>query len=152
MQYISTVSWERKGTPFTAKEYDRTYEIQFGGGSKLAGSSAPEFLGKAELTNPEELFAAAISSCFMLTFLYWAAMKNITIDAYAAKATATLAKNADGKMAITELVLSPQITFAENIHVDKATLDELFKKAHENCFISNSVKTKISVQMEKTMA
>jgi organic hydroperoxide reductase OsmC/OhrA len=146
MQYTARINWKRTTTPFNTKTFDRTHQIQFGGGGTLEGSSAPEFLGKAELANPEELFTASISSCFMLTFLYWAATKGITIDDYSAEATGILAKNAEGKMAMTEVILKPKITFHDNKVPEQAVLDELFKKAHDNCFISCSVKTTVTIQ------
>lgn len=149
MQYTSHISWQRDSAPFTAKSYDRTHAITFAGGVSIQGSSAKEFLGKAELPNPEELFTASISSCFMLTFLYWAAMKGVSIDEYKAEAVGTLAKNAEGKMAMTEVVLKPAIKFTDNKTPDPAVLDELFKKAHENCFISCSVKTTVTVKAEE---
>jgi organic hydroperoxide reductase OsmC/OhrA len=149
MQYTSKIVWKHPaGTPFNVKSYDRTHDVQFGGGSNITASSAPEFLGKANLPNPEELFTASISSCFMLTFLYWAAMKGLVIDEYSAEAVGSLAKNSEGKMAMTEVVIKPVIRFHDNKNPDAALLEELFKKAHENCFISSSVKTKVTVQGE----
>jgi organic hydroperoxide reductase OsmC/OhrA len=147
MQYTSIINWQRNA-PFDVKSYNRTHHIQFGGGFSIEASSAPEFLGKADLPNPEELFTSAIASCFMLTFLYWAAMKGLIIDAYTSEAVGTLAKNSEGKMAVTEVVLKPKISFHDNKHPDPALLDDLFKKAHDNCFISSSVKTKVTVQPE----
>jgi organic hydroperoxide reductase OsmC/OhrA len=144
MQYIAAINWKRNDLPFTAKTYDRTHTIKFGGNSTIKGSAAPEFLGNAELANPEELFTSSISSCFMLTFLYLAAMKGMTIDEYTATATGTLAKNEEGKMAMTEVTIKPEITFQGDTP-DAATLSELYKKAHDTCFISCSVKTKITV-------
>ena len=146
MQYISTVTWERGTIPFNVKSYDRTHTVTFGGGSSIHGSSAPEFLGKGELPNPEELFTASISNCFMLTFLYWAAMKGLTVDTYTAQAVGTLAKNAEGKMAMTEVTLKPVITFHGNQQPEESLMQELFKKAHENCFISCSIKTNVKVE------
>lgn len=146
MQYTTSTTWKRNATPFDAKSYDRTHSVSFGGGSSIEASSAPEFVGKAELPNPEELFTSSIASCFMLTFLYWAAMKGIIIDEYTAEAVGTLAKNAEGKMAMTEVVLKPKITFYQNNKPDATVLNDLFKKAHDNCFISSSVKTKVTVQ------
>lgn len=148
MQYTSNITWKRNDVSFTVKAYDRTHTVSFPGGTSITTSSAPEFLGKAELPNPEELFTASISSCFMLTFLYWAAMKGLVIDEYRAEAVGTLAKNEEGKMAMTEVVLKPSISFQGNHQPDAALLEELFKKAHDNCFISCSVKTKVSVQPE----
>jgi organic hydroperoxide reductase OsmC/OhrA len=150
MQYTSTLTWNRHDLPFTAKTYDRTHHLTFGGGVSIEASSAAEFLGKAALPNPEELFTASISSCFMLTFLYLAAMKGVVIDTYQAEATATLAKNAEGKMAVTEVIIKPRLAFHENKHPDATLLDELFKKAHENCFISSSVKSNVKVEYQTT--
>lgn len=147
MKYTSHLTWNRGDAAFTPKTYDRTHTIRFGGGTTIEGSAAPEFLGKAALVNPEELFIASISSCFMLTFIYLACTKNLTINAYSAEATGTLGKNAEGKMAMTEVTIKPDITF-ENDQPDAATLQELFHKAHEMCFISCSVKTNVRVEHE----
>ena len=146
MHYTSHVLWERGNTPFTVKTYDRTHTVRFGGGVSVQGSSAPEFVGNAALPNPEELFTASISSCFMLTFLYMAAMKGLTVESYTAEAVGTLAKNAEGKMAMTEVVIKPVIAFQDNQQPDSALMSDLFKKAHENCFISSSVKTNVRVE------
>src|SRR5579885_202741 len=147
MQYTSKVSWRRhESTPFNVKSYDRTHDVEFGGGATISASSAPEFLGNRDLPNPEELFTASISSCFMLTFLYWAALKGLIINDYTSEAVGILAKNEEGKMAMTEVVIKPTIIFHEDKAPDPALLEELFKKAHENCFISSSVKTKVTIQ------
>lgn len=145
MHYTSTITWKHdSATPFNAKSYDRTHDIKFGGGTNITGSSAPEYLGKKELVNPEELFTASLSSCFMLTFLYLAAMKGLIVEEYVADAVGTLGKNAEGKMAMTEVIIKPRIKFQSE--PEKAVLDDLFKKAHDNCFISSSVKTKVSIE------
>lgn len=145
MQYTSSITWKHQGNiPFNAKSYDRSHTIQFGGGSSISASSAPEFLGKAELANPEELFTASLSSCFMLTFLYLAAMKGLIVEEYSAEAIGKLAKNDEGKMAMTEVTIKPRISF--QTAPESTVLEDLFKKAHDTCFISSSVKTKVNVQ------
>lgn len=145
MEYTSRLSWKRHSLPFNAKSYDRTHQISFGGGLTIDASSAPEFLGKAELPNPEELFIASITSCFTLTFLYWAALQGVMIDEYQAEAIGKLAKNAEGKMAMTEVIIKPAIIFQDNQVPDPTLLQQLFKKAHDHCFISSSVKTRVTV-------
>ena len=149
MQYTSHTTWQRNAKPFEVKTYDRTHDIEFGGGIAIQGSAAPEYLGNAKLVNPEELFTASISSCFMLTFLYLAAMKGLVIDEYKAEASGKLGKNAEGKMAMTEVVIKPYISFHDGNVPDAAVLNELFKKAHDNCFISSSVKTKVTIESEQ---
>lgn len=151
MQYVARINWKRKSLPFTVKSYDRTHQINFGSGTSMTASSAPEFLGNSQLPNPEELFTASLASCFMLTFLYWAATKGLVVEEYDAEAVGTLAKNAEGKMAVTQIVLKPKVTFQHPLP-DAQMLDELCKKAHENCFISCSVKTNVIVQAETVTA
>jgi organic hydroperoxide reductase OsmC/OhrA len=146
MKYTSHLTWNRGNVAFTPKTYDRTHDISFGGGISIKGSAAPEYLGKAEYVNPEELFVASISSCFMLTFIYLACTKNLVVDTYSAEAVGTLGKNAEGKMAMTEVVLKPSIKFENDQQPDAALLQDLFHKAHDMCFISCSVKTKVSVE------
>ncbi len=146
MQYTAKTAWQRGDVAFTAKTYDRTHTVAFGGGTNIQASSAPEFLGKAELVNPEELFTASLASCFMLTFLYIAAMSNISIDRYEAEAVGTLAKNEEGKMAMTEVVIKPRITYTDRNVPSTEALQTLFKKAHDSCFISCSVKTKVNIE------
>lgn len=146
MNYTSHLTWNRGNVDFTPKTYDRTHTVRFGGGTTIEASAAPEFLGKAALVNPEEMFVASLSSCFMLTFIYLASTKNLVIDTYEDEAIGTLGKNEEGKMAMTEVVLKPTIKFANNQTPDAAVLKELFHKAHDACFISSSVKTKVTVK------
>lgn len=146
MQYTAKTSWQRHGEAFTPKTYDRTHHISFGGGTEVKASSAPEFLGKAELINPEELFTASLSSCFMLTFLYIASLSNLSLESYEAEAIGTLGKNEEGKMAMLEVVIKPTLVFTDDSAPSEEVLAGLFKKAHDACFISQSVKTKVVIK------
>jgi organic hydroperoxide reductase OsmC/OhrA len=98
------------------------------------------------------MFVASISSCFMLTFVYLACMKKLVINSYTAEATGTLGKNAEGKMAMTEVVLKPTIVFENNATPDAAVMQELFHKSHEMSFITCSVKTNVRVEHEAVTA
>lgn len=143
-EFKATLKWKRNTDDFSVKTYDRTHEVEFGGGSSLKLSAAPDYMGKAEFVNPEELFVSSLSSCHMLTFLYLAAMKGLTIDSYTDEAIGVLGKNAEGKMSVTKVTLRPQIIFSGN-QPDAALLHDLHEKAHANCFIGNSVTTEVTV-------
>ena len=145
MEYKATTKWQANSNPFDVKTFDRSHSITFGSGATLEGSSAPEFLGKANLVNPEELFTASINSCFMLTFLYWAAMRKFDVAQYECEAVGKLGKNAEGKMAMLEVMLKPEVQF-NGTAPDSEQLNDLFHKAHDQCFISSSVKTTVTVQ------
>jgi hypothetical protein len=47
---------------FSYKTYDRNHLLQFGRGTLVKASAALDYLGKAELVNPEEAFAASLAS------------------------------------------------------------------------------------------
>jgi organic hydroperoxide reductase OsmC/OhrA len=57
-----------------------------------------------------------------------------------------LEKGADGRMAMTRLTLRPHIEWAGDKKPDETALAELHHKAHEACFIANSVTTKVKVE------
>jgi organic hydroperoxide reductase OsmC/OhrA len=147
MEYKSYLSWSLNQASFTPKTYDRTHEVRFGGGVTIEASSAPEFLGKANLPNPEELFVASIASCLMLTFIYIAATKGLTLTAYESESIGKLAKNTEGKLAVTEVLVRPTLQF-EGDTPSTELLHELFEKAHAQCFISNSVKATVTIALE----
>jgi organic hydroperoxide reductase OsmC/OhrA len=67
----------------------------------------------------------------------------LIVDSYEDEAVGHLAKNAAGKLAVTRIELRPKIAFAAP--VDAETLSALHHRAHEECFIANSVTTEIVV-------
>src|SRR5512134_3385223 len=106
-----SLAWKRQTTDFTYDTYDRTHTVMFEGGQTIQTSAAPAYLGKAEYANPEELLAASLSSCHMLTFLAIAAKSRYIVDSYEDETTAILDKNAEGAMAVTKIVLRPKVFF-----------------------------------------
>lgn len=143
--YETSLSWKRTTSDFKYDSYDRSHKIRFPGGQTIQGSSAPEYLGKAEHANPEELLLAALSSCHMLTFLAIAAKSHLTLDSYEDEATCYLEKGETGILYVTRAVLRPKVKFSgETPTEDKIRL--IHEKSHKNCFIANSVNTKISVE------
>jgi organic hydroperoxide reductase OsmC/OhrA len=137
--------WQRGPGDFTYESYDRTHRWRFGGGVELDASSAPEYLGRAELPNPEEALIAALSSCHMLSFLAIAARQRFAVQSYADAAVGHLEKNAEGKLAITRVELRPNVTFSGEKQPTREQLARMHEQAHHVCFIANSVKTEVSV-------
>lgn len=140
------LSWKNESESFSYKEYDRTHSWTFEGGTVVKASAAPEYLGKKELVNPEESFAASLASCHMLTFLAIASMKKYIIEFYEDNAVAILEKNDKSKMSITKLYLRPKITFIGDHIPDTAIIDKMHHRAHTECFIANSVLTEIIIE------
>lgn len=141
------IDWERETEGFTYETYNRDHLWTSAGGVKVSASAAPEYRGNAASVNPEEALVAALSSCHMLTFLAVAARKQFVIDAYHDDATGILEKNAEGKLAITRVTLRPKITFSGEKKPTPEDLKLLHDQAHRGCFIANSVKTEVKVEI-----
>ena len=144
-EHHATIRWKRTSADYTYDTYNRAHEIAFKDGAvTLAASSAPDFKGEDDRVNPEEAFVAALSSCHMLTFLAICARKRLTVETYDDDAVGFLDRGPSGKLWMARVVLRPRVRFAGAI--DDATLADLHHKAHENCFIANSVATNVSVE------
>jgi organic hydroperoxide reductase OsmC/OhrA len=87
--------------------------------------------------NPEDLLVTAISSCHMLSYLYLCSLEGIVITAYIDNASGIMIEEADGSGKFKEVTLKPNFNVAEESMVERAI--ELHHKAHEICYIANSV-------------
>ncbi|WP_338680636.1 OsmC family protein [Janthinobacterium sp. TB1-E2] len=148
-QFFATVAWQRDGQDFVGQRYSRGHEWQFDGGLTVAASSSPLSvplpMSVAENIDPEEALVAATSSCHMLFFLSLAAQRGYVIDDYRDEATGDLGKNAQGRLAMTRIVLRPRIAFAGTPPSPEA-LAALHHDAHERCYIANSLTADVVVE------
>lgn len=144
-EHTATLKWERGGAEFTYPKYPRDHTWSFDGGHTMTASAAPAYLGNLAHVDPEEAFVASLASCHMLTFLSLACKQRFVLDAYEDHAVGHLEKGADGKLAITRVELRPKITWSGERVPNAQELEKLHHGAHENCFIANSVKTKVTV-------
>lgn len=141
--HTAAISWKRNGADFLA-DYDRSHEWAFDGGVVVPASSAPEFSGNPSRVDPEEAFVASISSCHMLWFLALAAKAGLVIDEYVDHAVGTMGRDDTGVTWITDVALSPTITWSSTAP-DAAAITDLHHRAHERCFIANSVRSAITI-------
>jgi organic hydroperoxide reductase OsmC/OhrA len=81
----------------------------------------------------------------MLFFLDFARRAGFVVDSYVDEARGTLAKRPDGRIAMTEVTLRPRVTWSGD-PPDEAALADLHHRAHEACFIANSVTTEVTIQ------
>src|SRR5579885_1653919 len=144
-KHKAKLTWKRTTPDFDYETYDRSHEIIFEGGQKVGGSAAVEYKGKKEFTNPEELLAASLASCHMLTFLAIAAKSRYVVDSYQDDAVAVLEKNAEGQVVVTTVTLHPKVTFSGEHRPDAAKLQELHEKSNRHCMIENSIKSRVVV-------
>ena len=146
-EHLATVRWNRTSDDFEYAAYNREHTWEFGGGESVRASAAPAYLGDPSRVDPEEAFVASLSSCHMLTFLAICAKKKIVVDSYLDEAIGSMEKTDEGRMAITKVVLRPRVEFGGDTAPNPEVLDELHYSAHEHCFIANSVKTDVVVEV-----
>jgi len=148
--YTAEVEWTRGDQVFTDGRYSRSHRIRFDGGVDIEGSASPHVVrapfSSATGVDPEELLVASLSACHMLTFVDMAKRAGFRIDRYYDKAEGVMEKNASGKLAVTRVTLRPEITFSGDRLPTEAELDHLHHRAHEGCFIANSVTTEVTVE------
>ena len=94
--------------------------------------------------DPEEAFVASLSSCHMLFFVDFARRAGFVVDSYVDEAEGVLEKRADGKMAMTRVTLRPRVTW-RGTPPDEAAISDLHHRAHDACFIANSVTSEVVV-------
>jgi organic hydroperoxide reductase OsmC/OhrA len=145
------VEWRRLGEDFDYKTYDRGHWLAFGEDLRVPGTAAraniPATAPQSEGVDPEQAFVASISSCHMLWFLHLACAARLVVDRYVDNASGLLERNAEGKLAITSVKLRPTVTFS-GTQPGAAEIRALHEKAHEKCYIANSVKSEILVEPE----
>jgi organic hydroperoxide reductase OsmC/OhrA len=148
--HTATVVWERAaGAAFKDGKYSRGHQWRFDGGITVTASSAPSSvplpLSRADAVDPEEAFVAALSSCHMLFFLYYAARAGFVIDRYEDEAIGEMGKNAEGAMSMVKVRLRPSIAWVDRTP-SADELDELHHKSHRACYIASSVKSEIVIE------
>lgn len=148
--YIATVRWKRDpSADFARGQYSRAHEWAFDGGITVPASPSPHIVpapwSDPGGVDPEEAFVASISSCHMLFFVDLARRSGFVVDSYVDEAEGALEKRSDGKMAMTRVILRPRVSWGGN-PPGEAAIADLHHRAHEACFIANSVNTEVTVQ------
>jgi organic hydroperoxide reductase OsmC/OhrA len=145
--YGATVSWRSDGE-FTSGRYSRGHEWSFDGGAVVRASSSPHVVPRHSDpagVDPEEALVASASACHMLWFLSLAQAQGFDVASYRDEAKATLAKDDRGRVAVTRIVLRPDIRF-NGRQPSAGELARLHEEAHDKCFIANSLRNPIQVE------
>jgi organic hydroperoxide reductase OsmC/OhrA len=150
-EHIATITWSTQAAPadFAKGKYTREHAIAFDGGVTLPCSASPSVVpapwSSASAVDPEEAYVASIASCHMLTFLYLASRAGFALASYRDRAVGVMTKNASGVAWVSKVTLHPELAWAGERQPTAAELADLHHRAHEQCFIAQSVKTDIVV-------
>ena len=149
--YTATVRWNCKESRegFAKGQYSRAHEWVFDGGAVVPASASPHIVpapwSDARGVDPEEAFIASLASCHMLFFVDFARRDGWLVDEYVDEAEGMLEKRADGKMAMTRVTLWPLFTLSDR-QPDEAYMADLHPRAHDACFIANSLTTEVKIE------
>ncbi|MEK7410362.1 MAG: OsmC family peroxiredoxin [Actinomycetota bacterium] len=114
--YIAEIVWSRGDQKFLDNKYSRRHILRFDAGIDVPGSSSP---------------------------LSIAAKRRFVVDHYSDSAIGVMGKNKQGKLAISVVTLRPDVRFSGDKVPTHNDIDEMHRRAHEECYIANSVKTEV---------
>ena len=137
--YKLTAEWtgnKGDGTK-NVRTYDRSHTVSIQGKPDLFLTTDNPAVGDKSKLNPEDLLVSALSSCHMLSYLYLCSMEGVIITSYLDNATGIMIENESGGGKFKEVTLNPIVSVTEESMVEKAIV--LHHKAHEICYIANSV-------------
>jgi len=149
--YTATIRWTRNPTTdFTKGQYSRAHSWEFDGGLTVPASPSPHIVpapwNDTNGVDPEEAFVASLSSCHMLFFVDFARRGGFVVDSYIDEAEGILDKRNDGKTAMTRVTLRPKVVFSGPNPPTPEEIADLHHRAHDACFIANSVTTEVTVE------
>ncbi len=126
------------------RSYGRAHTVTIGDAAELTVSADPAFRGDPDLPNPEQLLLAAASSCQLLSFLAVAALAHVEVIGYTDSAHAVMPHDAS-PMRITDITLNITVVVRGT---DEHTVRELIEKAHEQCYIANTLSAVVNVNVD----
>ncbi len=138
--YTCSIHWEGGNEDYDT--FSRLHSVGFPGGVKFSAGGT-HHIEKPSQTNPEELFAAAVGSCMMMTILAVFSRSRITVSSYDDTPEAVL-QYVERRYKITKVILRPRIVVEGTPDPEK--MQTLIQKSHANCFISLSVKSEVIVE------
>ncbi|MBI4326098.1 MAG: OsmC family protein [Chloroflexi bacterium] len=148
-EHKAIIRWSRSGPDFLKGKYSREHTWTFDGGVTVPASPSPHVVrapwSNAAGVDPEEAFVASLSSCHMLTFVWLASRAGFVADSYEDEAVGAMAKNERGAWWVSTVTLRPRIVWSGDKLPTPAEIEQLHRRAHEECFIANSVKTGVVV-------
>lgn len=141
-EHIAKIHWVKNGD-FSHEGFDRTHTSEFYPDCKISMAGA----NNGSFADPEQMFAASLSSCHMQTFLLLAAKKRLVVESYEDTAVAILSKNEEGLFFIEKTTLNPKVVFSAEKSVSAEALQAMHDKAHHHYFIANSIRCEVDIKL-----
>ena len=147
MSHSIEIIWELGDQELSPGNYLTDHKVILNENLTIDGGSSPDYGGSVSNINPEQKLAAAVSSCFMMTFLALAAKMKWPVKNYKDKAISYLGKNNEGRMYVNKIELNPQIIFDNDFRISDDEMHKMKERSHKYCFIANSLSKDVEIQI-----
>lgn len=112
-------------------------------------SVPPEFQGPGNGTNPEELLAASVASCYTITFGIIAQNQKLPITGIEVKAVGEV-EQSGAMFTYKKITIRPRITVSADATEEQlAKVKDMSHKADNYCIITNAVRGKVEIAVEE---
>lgn len=144
-----------------AKMHEYPVSATWAGGRKGSGSAkddtnsvsvpiavGPEFNGAGGGTNPEELLAMAVASCYLITFGIIAENRKIPVQSMDVTAVGEVEENGP-QFTYKKITLRSKIVLAPGTEEAQVKIaEDMAHKADNYCIITNAVRDKVQIVVE----
>lgn len=129
-------------------KYSREHVWHFAGrlSLKVADALAPAAYQAPTKLDPLKSYVATIASAHMLAWLHAAFGHEVEVESYLDGAEGVLSPLPEGRCWVSEVILKPRVTFAAHQHVQASAIAHFHELAQHDCFIAQSIKTKVTVR------
>ena len=147
MSHSIEIIWDLGDQELSPGKYLTDHKVILNENLTIDGGSSPDYGGSVSNINPEQKLAAAVSSCFMMTFLALAAKMKWPVKNYKDKAISYLGKNNEGRMYVNKIELNPQIIFDNDFTISDDEMHKMKERSHKYCFIANSLSNDVEIKI-----
>ena len=147
MSHSIEIIWDLGDQDLSPGKYLTDHKVILNENLTIDGGSSPDYGGSVSNINPEQKLAAAVSSCFMMTFLALAAKMKWPVKNYKDKAISYLGKNNEGRMYVNKIELNPQIIFDNDFTISDEEMHKMKERSHKYCFIANSLSKDVEIKI-----
>ena len=145
MSHSIEIIWDLGDQELSPGKYLTDHKVILNENLTIDGGSSPDYGGSVSNINPEQKLAAAVSSCFMMTFLALAAKMKWPVKNYKDKAISYLGKNNEGRMYVNKIELNPKIIFDNDFTISDDEIHKMKERSHKYCFIANSLSKDVEI-------
>ena len=110
------------------------------------GSPPLIFRGESGKLTPEDLMIASINSCLISTFTSYCGREHFEFVSFSCETEGTIDHTEEDGYRFTKMV--QKVKLGVKTEEDILIAHDLLQKAHESCWMGNSVKTEIIVEPE----